>query len=73
MDTNYNLPGDANSDNSTNVPHAMYSGKKAAVYCHVELEREKAATFVTKRDEDEIFDLMGRDVEDVWAELTARK
>ncbi|KAH6611616.1 hypothetical protein Trco_001636 [Trichoderma cornu-damae] len=24
--------GDANSDNVTNVPHAMYSGKKAAVY-----------------------------------------
>lgn len=26
--------GDANSDNSTNVPHAMYSGKRAAVYAH---------------------------------------
>lgn len=26
--------GDANSDGSTNVPHAMYSGKKAAVYLH---------------------------------------
>jgi thioredoxin reductase len=26
--------GDANSDNSTNVPHALYSGKKAAVYLH---------------------------------------
>ena len=26
--------GDANSDNSTNVPHAMASGKKAAVFCH---------------------------------------
>lgn len=26
--------GDANSDNSTNVPHAMSSGKSAAVYCH---------------------------------------
>jgi thioredoxin reductase len=24
--------GDANSDNSTNVPHAMYSGKKTAVF-----------------------------------------
>lgn len=24
--------GDANSDNSTNVPHAMYSGKRCAVY-----------------------------------------
>jgi thioredoxin reductase len=29
--------GDANSDNSTNVPHAMGSGKKAAVCCHGEL------------------------------------
>ena len=29
--------GDANSDNSTNVPHAMASGKRAAVYCHGEL------------------------------------
>jgi hypothetical protein len=29
--------GDANSDNSTNVPHAMFSGKKAAVFCHGEL------------------------------------
>jgi thioredoxin reductase len=26
--------GDATSDNSTNVPHAMYSGKKSAVFCH---------------------------------------
>lgn len=26
--------GDANSDGSTNVPHAMYTGKKAAVYVH---------------------------------------
>lgn len=26
--------GDANSDNSTNVPHALYSGKKAAVSVH---------------------------------------
>ncbi|KFX92596.1 hypothetical protein V490_05291 [Pseudogymnoascus sp. VKM F-3557] len=60
--------GDANSDNSTNVPHAMFSGKKAAVYCHVELEREKAATFVTKRDEDEIFDLMGRELSELFGQ-----
>lgn len=26
--------GDANSDGSSNVPHAMFSGKKAAVYLH---------------------------------------
>lgn len=30
--------GDANSDNSTNVPHAMSTGKKAAVFCHGESE-----------------------------------
>lgn len=28
--------GDANSDNSTNVPHALYSGKAAGVYLHSE-------------------------------------
>lgn len=26
--------GDANSDGATNVPHAMFSGKRAAVYIH---------------------------------------
>jgi thioredoxin reductase len=29
--------GDANTDNSTNVPHAMWSGKRAAVTIHGEL------------------------------------
>jgi thioredoxin reductase len=28
--------GDANSDNTTNVPHAMFSGKRTAVYLHGE-------------------------------------
>ncbi|KAH6877108.1 sulphydryl oxidase [Thelonectria olida] len=35
--------GDANSDNVTNVPHALFSGKRTAVYLHVRLERENAA------------------------------
>ncbi|KAK5994133.1 putative thioredoxin reductase [Cladobotryum mycophilum] len=35
--------GDANSDNTTNVPHAMFSGKRTAVYLHVKLESENAA------------------------------
>ena len=34
--------GDANSDNSTNVPHAMWSGKRAVVSLHVKLETENA-------------------------------
>lgn len=43
--------GDANSDGSTNVPHAMFSGKRAAVYIHVEMSREESASKVSKRDE----------------------
>lgn len=35
--------GDANSDNSTNVPHALYSGKRAGVYLHVKLAKEDQA------------------------------
>ncbi|KAK1244219.1 hypothetical protein MKX08_002357 [Trichoderma sp. CBMAI-0020] len=34
--------GDANSDNVTNIPHAMYSGKKTAVHIQVELEIENS-------------------------------
>ncbi|KAK0742905.1 pyridine nucleotide-disulfide oxidoreductase-like protein [Schizothecium vesticola] len=32
--------GDANSDNVTNVPHALFSGKRTAVFLHVRLARE---------------------------------
>ncbi|GFP55782.1 probable thioredoxin reductase ARB_06224 [Trichoderma asperellum] len=46
--------GDANSDNVTNIPHAMYSGKKTAVHIQVELEIENAeaelAASSSKRD-----------------------
>ncbi|KLU86089.1 sulphydryl oxidase [Magnaporthiopsis poae ATCC 64411] len=35
--------GDANSDNSTNVPHALYSGKRTAVSLHVRLAKEDQA------------------------------
>ena len=34
--------GDANSDNITNVPHAFFSGKRTAVFLHVQLERENS-------------------------------
>ncbi|KAI0008111.1 sulphydryl oxidase [Xylariaceae sp. FL0662B] len=33
--------GDANSDNVTNVPHALFTGKRTAVYLHVQLAREE--------------------------------
>ncbi|KAL3960588.1 hypothetical protein ACCO45_005705 [Purpureocillium lilacinum] len=34
--------GDANSDNVTNVPHALFSGKRTAVYLHGELSSRLA-------------------------------
>ncbi|KAM7213884.1 thioredoxin reductase [Rhypophila decipiens] len=40
--------GDANSDNSTNVPHAMYSGKRAAVFLHQKLSQEDSVWEVTR-------------------------
>lgn len=43
--------GDANSDDSTNVPHAMFSGKRAAVYLHVEMSTEESESMVSKRNE----------------------
>jgi hypothetical protein len=65
--------GDANSDNSTNVPHAMGSGKKAAVYCHFDLASEELAQIgsnSTKRtavpDMDYVEREMGGAVEDIY-------
>lgn len=61
--------GDANSDNATNVPHAMFSGKKAAVYCHVELEKERGLSYthtISARDVGDMEGLMGRDLEDLY-------
>ncbi|KAI1773346.1 FAD/NAD(P)-binding domain-containing protein [Hypoxylon cercidicola] len=63
--------GDANADNVTNVPHALFSGKRTAVYLHVQLareesERELAANgTVTRREED-------LDVRSVWEEMNPR-
>lgn len=48
--------GDANSDNTTNVPHALFSGKRTAVYLHVKIGREdgdkliNGANSTSKRD-----------------------
>ncbi|KAI5239937.1 hypothetical protein E4T43_06440 [Aureobasidium subglaciale] len=41
--------GDANNDGSTNVPHAMWSGKKSAVFLHVELSKEDVALSIAPR------------------------
>ncbi|PHH60296.1 hypothetical protein CDD81_1886 [Ophiocordyceps australis] len=53
--------GDANSDNVTNVPHALFSGKRTGVFLHVQLERENSVQElgnVAKRSiHDEVRDL----------------
>ncbi|KAI0390151.1 putative thioredoxin reductase [Xylariaceae sp. FL0594] len=66
--------GDANSDNVTNVPHALFSGKRAAVFLHVQLARQETAallaagngTALAERD----FNL---DPRAVWEEMNGGK
>ena len=64
--------GDCNTDNSTNVPHAMWSGKRAAVSIHVEIAKQEAkvAAGQAKRDfpvnDEEMLQFMGRDIDEVW-------
>lgn len=61
--------GDANSDGTTNVPHALYSGKKASVYAHVELATENAASRILERSESDIFQDMDNDLETLWTSM----
>ncbi|KAL4913121.1 hypothetical protein BDW62DRAFT_220872 [Aspergillus aurantiobrunneus] len=69
--------GDANSDGSTNVPHAMFSGKRAAVFGHVELAREEMAAAVSKRSlstrtlQKEAERAMGDEMERIWERVRA--
>ncbi|KAK2836929.1 hypothetical protein FQN49_006578 [Arthroderma sp. PD_2] len=73
--------GDANNDGSTNVPHAMFSGKRAAVYVHVEIERENSLDSIQKRGtkfsarstEKEAVRLIGNDLEDAWKKAQMAK
>ncbi|KAF9771810.1 hypothetical protein IL306_010523 [Fusarium sp. DS 682] len=61
--------GDANTDNVTNVPHAMFTGKRAAVFLHVQLEREQQAV--------ELAGLPKREVElqerDLWDTMNGKR
>ncbi|KAI0201979.1 pyridine nucleotide-disulfide oxidoreductase-like protein [Astrocystis sublimbata] len=42
--------GDANADNVTNIPHAMFTGKRSAVYLHVALARFETATILAQHN-----------------------
>ncbi|KAL1919190.1 uncharacterized protein VTP21DRAFT_2572 [Calcarisporiella thermophila] len=70
--------GDANSDGSTNVPHAMFSGKRAAVYIHVALAREESLASISKRTlsarmlEEETHRMIGNDLEELWHKVELR-
>ncbi|KAJ5668705.1 hypothetical protein N7462_009775 [Penicillium macrosclerotiorum] len=71
--------GDANSDGSTNVPHAMFSGKKAGVYLHVQMSREDSASKISKRTgltqrelEKEANRAIGRNLEPQWEKVQKR-
>ncbi|KAL2811307.1 hypothetical protein BJX63DRAFT_276738 [Aspergillus granulosus] len=69
--------GDCNSDGSTNVPHAMFSGKRAGVYGHVELAREDMAAKIAKRSlsaralQKEAERAMGNELEQIWERVKA--
>ncbi|KAF3480617.1 sulphydryl oxidase Sox [Arthroderma uncinatum] len=73
--------GDANNDGSTNVPHAMFSGKRAAVYVHVEIERENSLDSIQKRGtkfssrsaEKKAIRIIGNDLEEAWAKAQKAK
>ncbi|KPM41813.1 hypothetical protein AK830_g4755 [Neonectria ditissima] len=65
--------GDANSDNSTNVPHALFTGKRSAVSLHVALERENALEELAeadKHDEEKRDDLSERAI---WDKMNSER
>ncbi|KAI1467889.1 FAD/NAD(P)-binding domain-containing protein [Daldinia caldariorum] len=64
--------GDANADNVTNVPHALFTGKRTAVYLHVQLAREESerelagnGTAVARREQE-------LDLRAVWEQMNPR-
>ncbi|KAI6251027.1 hypothetical protein HI914_00330 [Erysiphe necator] len=62
--------GDANNDGTTNVLHALYSGKKASVYAHIELATENAVGLRNlKRSVSEVFQDMDNGMENLWTNL----
>jgi pyruvate/2-oxoglutarate dehydrogenase complex dihydrolipoamide dehydrogenase (E3) component len=72
--------GDANSDASTNVPHAMFSGKKSAVFLHVEMSKEDSQSKVSKRSGlshrelvKEAVRAIGNNLEPQWEQVQKRQ
>ncbi|KAH8703350.1 putative thioredoxin reductase [Talaromyces proteolyticus] len=78
-DTGVYAIGDINNDGATNVPHAMFSGKRAAVYIHVELGRQESLAAIGKRElsdkerEKEARRLVGSDLDELWKRVQEMK
>ncbi|KAK7736987.1 hypothetical protein SLS53_006743 [Cytospora paraplurivora] len=66
--------GDANSNNITNVPSAIFTGKRAAVYLHVQLAREDVAAELAAYNHTELQARGNWNLEprDVWERMNGR-
>ncbi|ROW14990.1 hypothetical protein VPNG_03403 [Cytospora leucostoma] len=66
--------GDANSNNITNVPSAVFTGKRAAVYLHVQLAREDVAAELATYNNTELHARGNWNLEprDVWERMNGQ-
>lgn len=69
--------GDANSENVTNVPHALFSGKRTAVYLHVALAKEEAGEELNQTDAEAVslktVSRRSLNLRDVWEEMNGEE
>ncbi|KAJ8121848.1 hypothetical protein ONZ43_g1804 [Nemania bipapillata] len=66
--------GDANADNVTNVPHAMFSGKRAAVFLHVALARQETAALLASHNATSLNERsLDLDPRSIWQQMNGGK
>ncbi|KAI0195250.1 hypothetical protein EV127DRAFT_182143 [Xylaria flabelliformis] len=61
--------GDANSDQRTNVGHALYTGKSAVVHLHMELEKETSRGLKSRRLSGGKEEEQDRTRKNIWSQL----
>lgn len=68
--------GDANNDGATNIPYSLFSGKRTAVFLHVQLERENTAALLAGLNGTESGQISGRSMHEearaVWEEMNGQ-
>lgn len=69
--------GDTNNAGATNIPYALFSGKRTAVYLHVQIERENAAAILAgvnaAKDSNELSSRsMHEEARAVWDEMNGQ-